>query len=107
MKVNVHLIKEYNYVNNNFVHTHTHTHSTRAERAYEASTEAESLQEKDKNNSIFVSALKEHLDDGTLNQRLDTLLTDAAAKVSYIAAIHLADELDLVAKIKIANYTWS
>ncbi len=71
-------------------HTHTHTHSTRAERAYEASTEAESLQEKDKNNSIFVSALKEHLDDGTLNQRLDTLLTDAAAKVAYRARVLIA-----------------
>ncbi len=55
--------------------------STRAERAYEASMDADVLREKDKHNSIFVSALKEHLDNGTLDQRLDTLLSDAAANV--------------------------
>lgn len=33
-----------------------------------------------------MSALKEHLNAGTLDQRLDTLLTDAAAKVMYCTA---------------------
>lgn len=57
------------------------TPSTRAERAYEAGAVADALKEQDKNNSIFVSALKEHLQNGTLKERLDTLLSDAAAGV--------------------------
>lgn len=65
-------------------HDYSSTHSlcsTRTEKAYEAGYDADQLQEQDKNNSIFVSALKEHLQRGTLNERLDTLFSDAAARV--------------------------
>lgn len=66
---------------------HTNTHSIQAydyavfcssptERAFEAGTE---LKDGDRDNSIFVSAFKHHLQHGSLKERLDTLLTDAAA----------------------------
>lgn len=48
------------------------------ERAYEAG-EGTELREEDRDNSIFVSAFKRHLQSGSLKERLDTLLTDAAA----------------------------
>lgn len=48
------------------------------ERAYEAGTGPE-LKEEERDNSIFVSAFKRHLQSGSLRERLDTLLTDAAA----------------------------
>lgn len=48
------------------------------ERAYEAGAGPE-LKEEDRDNSIFVSAFKRHLQSGSLKERLDTLLTDAAA----------------------------
>ena len=48
------------------------------ERAYEAGAGQE-LKEEDRDNSIFVSAFKRHLQAGSLKERLDTLLTDAAA----------------------------
>ncbi len=48
------------------------------ERAYEAGAGQE-LKEEDRDNSIFVSAFKRHLQSGSLKERLDTLLTDAAA----------------------------
>ena len=52
--------------------------SSPMERAYEAGAGLE-LKEEDRDNSIFVSALKKHLQQGSLKERLDTLLTDAAA----------------------------
>ena len=53
-------------------------HSSPMERAYEAGAGPE-LKEEDRDNSIFVSAFKRHLQAGSLGERLDTLLTDAAA----------------------------
>ena len=53
-------------------------HSSPMERAFEAGAGTE-LKEEDRDNSIFVSAFKRHLQYGSLKERLDTLLTDAAA----------------------------
>ena len=55
-------------------------HSSPAGRAYEAgnSTTLNSLPPEDRDNSIFVSALKEHFQKGTLSERVDHLLSNAA-----------------------------
>lgn len=56
------------------------SHSSPMERAFEAGSGSE-IKEEDRDNSIFVSAFKRHLQSGSgsLKERLDTLLTDSAA----------------------------
>lgn len=51
--------------------------SSPAERAYEISHSGPGSPE-ERENSIFVAALKEHVQKGTLNTRIDRLLTEAA-----------------------------
>ena len=60
------------------IHTHTHMHSSPSERAFEPGAPTASLPKDERENSIFVSALKEHFQKGSLNERIDVLLTDAA-----------------------------
>lgn len=42
------------------------------------SIQSDSLDPSDRENSIFVAALKEHCQKGSLTERFDVLLTDAA-----------------------------
>lgn len=52
--------------------------SSPAERAYEISHSGPASRPEERENSIFVAALKEHVQKGTLNTRIDRLLTEAA-----------------------------
>ena len=49
------------------------------------------MSDKYKDNSIFVAALREHLQRGTLDKRVDNLLTDSAAgDYSYTTFLSLS-----------------
>jgi hypothetical protein len=52
-----------------------------AERAYEISHSGPASRPEERENSIFVAALKEHVQKGTLATRVDRLLTEAAEEV--------------------------
>ena len=52
--------------------------SSPAERAYEISHSGPASRPEERENSIFVAALKEHVQKGTLDTRIDILLTEAA-----------------------------
>ena len=52
--------------------------SSPAERAYEISHSGPASRPEERENSIFVAALKEHVQKGTLATRVDRLLTEAA-----------------------------
>lgn len=52
--------------------------SSPAERAYEISHSGPATGPEERENSIFVAALKEHVQKGTLDTRIDILLTEAA-----------------------------
>lgn len=53
-------------------------YSSPAERAYEISHSGPASRPEERENSIFVAALKEHVQKGTLDTRIDRLLTEAA-----------------------------
>ncbi len=53
-------------------------HSSPSGRAFEAGKPSTALPEGERENSIFVSALKEHFQKRTLDERIDVLLTQAA-----------------------------
>ena len=55
--------------------------SSPAERAYEISHSGPASRPEERENSIFVAALKEHVQKGTLDTRVDRLLTEAAEGV--------------------------
>ena len=52
--------------------------SSPAERAYEISHSGPASRPEERENSIFVAALKEHVQKGRLDTRIDHLLTEAA-----------------------------
>ncbi len=53
-------------------------HSSSSGRAFEAGKSSTALPEIERENSIFVSALKEHFQKGTLDESIDVLLMQAA-----------------------------
>ena len=57
--------------------------SSPAERAYEISQSGPASRPEERENSIFVAALKEHMKTGTLNTRVDHLLSEAAEGTVY------------------------
>lgn len=63
--------------------------SSPAERAYEISHSGPASRPEERENSIFVAALKEHVQKGTLNTRIDRLLTEAAEGLLELAVCDL------------------
>ena len=58
--------------------------SSPAERAYEISHSGPASRPEERENSIFVAALKEHVQKGSLDTRIDHLLTEAAEGIDTL-----------------------